>query len=96
MEQDKRIRPDAESENRLRRLWRQARGRIRRALVVIRRRVPPGARTVLGLLLIAGGMLGFLPVLGFWMIPLGVAVAALDLVPLWRWLTGGRDPGRRD
>lgn len=43
--------------------------------------VPPGLRLVLGLLLIGGGLLGFLPVLGFWMVPLGVAVAALDLRP---------------
>ena len=39
---------------------------------------------MLGLLLIIGGILGFLPILGFWMIPLGVAVAMLDLVPLYR------------
>lgn len=29
-----------------------------------------------GLLLIAGGVLGFLPLLGFWMIPLGVLLLA--------------------
>lgn len=54
----------------------------------IRSRVPPGLRLVLGIVLIIGGIFGFLPVLGFWMIPLGVAVAALDVVPLWRRLTG--------
>ncbi len=59
----------------------------------IRSRVPPGLRLVLGILLIIGGIFGFLPVLGFWMIPLGVAVAALDIVPLWRRLTG-RPPRR--
>ncbi|MGK7652167.1 MULTISPECIES: hypothetical protein [unclassified Roseovarius] len=42
---------------------------------------------MLGVLLILGGLFGFLPVLGFWMIPLGVAVASLDIVPLWRRLT---------
>jgi hypothetical protein len=50
----------------------------------VRRRLPPGARLPVGLLLIAGGVLGFLPILGFWMIPLGVAVAATDVQPLWR------------
>ena len=30
----------------------------------------------LGLLLISGGLFGFLPVLGFWMIPLGVLFLA--------------------
>ncbi|MCL4676590.1 MAG: tryptophan synthase subunit beta [Pararhodobacter sp.] len=29
--------------------------------------------------LIAGGMLGFLPILGFWMIPLGLLLLAIDL-----------------
>ncbi|MBT8459634.1 MAG: hypothetical protein KJN60_08200, partial [Boseongicola sp.] len=55
----------------------------------IRRHVRPGARAVLGLLLIIGGVFGFLPVLGFWMIPLGVAVVSMDIRPLvstWqRW-----------
>ena len=50
----------------------------------IRRHVPPGLRWAVGLLLIAAGFLGFLPVLGFWMIPLGIAVAAMDIKPLWR------------
>ncbi|QFT96645.1 hypothetical protein FIU85_04975 [Roseovarius sp. THAF8] len=54
----------------------------------IRSRVPPGLRLVLGILLIIGGIFGFLPVLGFWMIPLGIAVASLDVVPVWRRLTG--------
>jgi len=62
----------------------------RRVQVWSGRRLPPGVRLIAGLLLVAGGILGFLPVLGFWMIPLGVAVAALDLVPLWRWLSGRR------
>lgn len=53
-----------------------------RFLVRVRRRVPAGLRLVLGILLIIGGTLGFLPVLGFWMIPLGIGVAALDVKPL--------------
>ena len=36
-------------------------------------------RIALGVLLILLGFLGFLPVLGFWMIPLGLALLALDL-----------------
>ncbi|MDE2364709.1 MAG: hypothetical protein KGM42_18685 [Hyphomicrobiales bacterium] len=35
-------------------------------------------RPPLGALLIFGGALGFLPVLGFWMIPLGIAILAID------------------
>ncbi|MCB1338410.1 MAG: hypothetical protein KDK10_13435 [Maritimibacter sp.] len=55
-----------------------------------RAHVPPGLRFVLGLGLILGGVFGFLPVLGFWMIPLGAVIAGLDVVPLWRRLTGRR------
>ena len=45
-------------------------------------------RSLLGLVLMVGGILSFLPVLGLWMLPLGIAVAALDVVPLWRRLRG--------
>lgn len=65
-----------------------------RFLVRVRRKVPPGLRLLVGLLLIIGGLLGFLPVLGFWMIPLGLGVAALDVLPLWRWLRGHQRNGR--
>lgn len=73
------------------------RARLRRALVRIRQRVPPGLRTLLGLLLVAGGTVGFLPVLGFWMIPLGVLVIGLDVKPVVRrfraWRAGGAGGG---
>jgi len=36
-------------------------------------------RFPLALLLILGGFLGFLPVLGFWMLPLGLLLLAVDL-----------------
>ena len=51
--------------------------------------VPKGVRGPLGLLLMLAGIFGFLPVLGFWMFPLGVAFVALDIpfarrhVELW-------------
>ncbi len=35
--------------------------------------------------LIVGGILGFLPVLGFWMIPLGLLVLSQDLPVVRRW-----------
>ncbi len=41
-------------------------------------------RVPLGVLLILGGLLGFLPVLGFWMLPLGVALLSLDVAMLRR------------
>lgn len=64
--------------------YRSLRRRVRQAVDWIGRNVPPGFRFVLGLLLVAGGVLGFLPILGFWMIPLGFAVAAMDVRGLWR------------
>ena len=39
-------------------------------------------RLPLGIFLILAGIVGFLPVLGFWMIPLGFIVIAKDLPPL--------------
>ncbi|HEY5680617.1 MAG TPA: hypothetical protein VIS55_11155 [Pseudomonadales bacterium] len=42
-------------------------------------RLPPGIRSLVGVLLMVGGVFGFLPVLGFWMLPLGVAFVALDV-----------------
>ena len=44
----------------------------------------PVLRMGLALALIIGGMLGFLPVLGFWMIPLGLAVLGVDFPPVRR------------
>ncbi len=35
-------------------------------------------RHAIGALLVAGGLLGFLPVLGYWMLPLGLALLAVD------------------
>ena len=52
-------------------------------------RVPlPGSwilRVLIGVVLILGGFLGFLPVLGFWMIPLGLVVLSIDLPIARRW-----------
>ena len=42
-------------------------------------------RVPLALLLIVGGVVGFLPVLGFWMIPLGLLLLAQDVRSL-TWL----------
>ena len=78
------------------RMWRRTRWHIARSLVRVRGNVPPGLRLPLGLLLMVGGVFGMLPVLGFWMLPLGVAVAALDVKPLIeaiRRRVGGRGQG---
>lgn len=49
-------------------------------------RFPPGIRSLVGLLLLVAGVFGFLPVLGFWMAPLGGLLIALDIPPLRRKL----------
>jgi len=45
----------------------------------------PVIRIILGFALILGGLLGFLPVLGFWMVPLGLLILAVD-IPMARRL----------
>ncbi len=47
-----------------------------------RKTIPlPGSkrqRVILGSGLVAGGIVGFLPLVGFWMLPLGLAVLSVD------------------
>ncbi len=53
------------------------------------RRIPlpasRAARIALGGALIAGGFVGFLPILGFWMLPLGLLVLSVDVPAVRRW-----------
>ncbi len=42
-------------------------------------------RLIVGTLLIIFGLFGFLPVLGFWMIPLGLVILSVDFPLLRRW-----------
>jgi len=42
-------------------------------------------RIAIGVLLILLGLVGFLPVVGFWMIPLGLLVLSVDLPMVRRW-----------
>ena len=39
-------------------------------------------RVPAGIVLTGGGVLGFLPVLGFWMLPIGLALLAYDVRPM--------------
>jgi hypothetical protein len=64
---------------------------LRRGVMWSQKNVPPGVRSVLGIILIPAGVLGFLPILGFWMIPLGAALIALDIPPLRRRLLAWLD-----
>jgi hypothetical protein len=51
---------------------------IRWYLQLIRRKAV-WIRIPVGILLILGGIFGFLPVLGFWMIPIGIALIGRDI-----------------
>ena len=43
------------------------------------------ARITLGVALVLGGTLGFLPILGFWMVPLGLYVLSRDFPAVRRF-----------
>jgi hypothetical protein len=45
----------------------------------------PLLRMALGVLFVLFGVFGFLPVLGFWMIPVGLAILAIDFPPVRRF-----------
>jgi hypothetical protein len=49
------------------------------------RNYPRWLRLAIGILLLLGGILGFLPILGFWMLPLGLLVLSYDLPTVRRW-----------
>lgn len=38
-------------------------------------------RKTVGVVLVLGGLLGFLPILGYWMLPIGLTLLAVD----WAW-----------
>ena len=42
-------------------------------------------RVAIGFLLVFFGFLGFLPILGFWMIPLGLLVLSYEFAAVRRW-----------
>jgi hypothetical protein len=42
-------------------------------------------RVGLGILLVAFGLVGFLPIVGFWMIPLGLLVLSYEFATVRRW-----------
>ena len=62
-------------------------------------RMGPGVRTRAGLLCIVGGIFGFLPILGFWMIPVGLYFIAMEVPalrkPLRAWINRHKHALRR-
>lgn len=62
--------------------WKRIVEAARRVILWGDAHIPRGLRSIAGLLMICGGVVGFLPVLGFWMVPAGLALIALDIPPL--------------
>lgn len=62
--------------------------RTRAALYPLRQPWAIFIRVPLGFLLLLGGLLSFLPVLGIWMLPLGLLLLSIDLPFLQRPLNG--------
>jgi hypothetical protein len=42
-------------------------------------------RVAIGILLVLCGFVGFLPILGFWMVPLGLLILSIDIPRVRRW-----------
>ena len=74
-------RPDLDEE--LDRLQARMPGRMSRLVQKVRSPSAAPYRIPVGVALTAGGLVGFLPILGFWMVPLGLAVLAHE-VPAMR------------
>jgi hypothetical protein len=73
--------PDLDDE--LDRLQERLPDRVSRFMQKVRSPEAAPYRIPAGVALTAGGVFGFLPILGFWMVPLGLAVLAQD-VPVMR------------
>jgi hypothetical protein len=60
-----------------------------RKILVLGREIPMprsrAARIAIGVVLIFGGLLGFLPILGFWMVPVGLLVLSYEFAAVRRW-----------
>lgn len=75
-------------------------GRVSQSIRWLRKPSSFGFRLVVAVLLIVGGIFSFLPILGIWMLPLGLLLIAQDVPPLakpllrtftwvevkWEWL----------
>ena len=70
--------------SRIREFWKRTLAVVNKCALWSDRHLPTGVRAGLGVLAMAAGVVGFLPVLGFWMFPLGVVLVALDIPPLRR------------
>ncbi len=60
--------------------------RLRRAVVWLRHPPRRWIRLPAGVLFVVGGIFSILPILGLWMLPLGLALLSEDIPPLKGWL----------
>lgn len=79
---------DRRHERHLVRLLRALPRPVGRAYGWLRRPEKKWVRRPLSVALIAGGLLGFLPVLGFWMLPVGALLLGEDIPPVRRATLG--------
>lgn len=79
---------DRKHERHLKRLLGALPQPVGRAYGWLRRPEKKWVRRPLSIALIAGGMLGFLPVLGFWMLPVGALLLGEDFPPVRRATLG--------
>ena len=70
--------------SRIRQFWKRTLAVVSRCAIWSDRHLPTGVRAALGVLAMAAGVVGFLPILGFWMFPLGVVLISLDIPPFRR------------
>ncbi len=76
---------------------------VRRITILGRDFVLPRSRLVrivIGVLFVLFGLVGFLPIVGFWMIPVGVLILSYEFAMIRRWrrrmaVKWGRRNGRR-
>jgi hypothetical protein len=73
---------ESERERRLELLLRRLPQRAQRVLRWLRRPSMRWVRIPMGLLLVVGGVFSILPILGLWMLPLGLLLLAEDIKPL--------------
>ena len=75
---------DEEAEAYLRRHIDQLPNRVRHAVIWLRRPEARWLRIPAGIFLVCGGFVWFLPMVGLWMLPLGLLLLAEDIPPMKR------------
>lgn len=69
-------------DERIERLERRLPDGLAKVVSWVRRPAPKVVRMPLGVVLVAGGTVGFLPIVGYWMLPVGLVILARDVPPL--------------